>query len=285
MRPSNLFLLSLVLALCGCRPQERTVAVSGIETFGLVESPVDHSALESAIRDANLILGTDASVRFTAGWKSSEDASVVRVFAAAREGLGDTELITSFHQCNCVIVQVGRMSAWLSQQTGSGDLLAIDLQGLLAYMLLHEMGHIIHGDVVKGEATSESAVAPTTFNLDATAQKERESAADHYAAQAIAGAEKEKGTLRGLAAANMAVQLAQLSWDLARHRLLDNFGGTAVHAPSLFFDAGLSHPNLEWRILSVNAAISDTQVARQLLHDFESSRQPQSFVLYRSESH
>jgi hypothetical protein len=55
-----------------------------------------------------------------------------------------------------------------------------------------------------------------------------------------------------------------------------------LHQPALFQDAGLSHPNLEWRILVVNDAISSTEASRKLLTDFESARRAAPAVLYRA---
>jgi hypothetical protein len=283
MRAWGIPAAALVVVLSGCRSAGDTAPVQGIEAYGLSESAVDHPTVEPAIRMANLVLGPSSAATFAPGWKTPSSASAVRVVAAAPEGLGETEVMTSYHQCNCVIVQVGRMSAWLSQQTGTGEaLLAIDIRNLIAYMLLHEMGHVKLGDVVGDEISSGETSQAERFNLNPTTQKEHEVAADLYAAKAIAAAEQEKGTDRGVAAARIDVTLAQLAWNLAEHRLIDNFGGTALHRPSLFYDVGLSHPNLEWRILSVSAAISDSPTSRKLLSDFESSREPQSTVLYRA---
>jgi len=286
MRRWTTLLSFVAVALGGCHSNSRVSPVQGIEVYGLVESPVDHPALEAAVRNANLILGPSSATSFAAGWRQVPNTSAIKVFAADPKGLGETEVMSSYHQCNCVIAQVGRMSAWLSQQTGTGQgLLSVDNQSLMTYMLLHEMGHIAHGDEVESETPSTNTGQAMKFNLDPTLQKEHEIAADQYAANAINAAIKDKGSNRGIAAAQIAVTLAQLSWNLAEHRLLDNFGGTAVHAPSLFFDAGLSHPNLEWRILSVNAAISDAPTAQKLLSDFENLRQVQPTVLYQAKPH
>jgi hypothetical protein len=54
--------------------------------------------------------------------------------------------------------------------------------------------------------------------------------------------------------------------------MLDDFGRTAHRKPSLFWDAGTSHPNLEWRVLVVNDLIASTDASRELLEHFESAR-------------
>lgn len=174
-----------------------------------------------------------------------------------------------------------RVSEWLKEQTGTGPgLLTIDLRDVLAYMLLHEAGHIAHGDLNSSNAFDDGS-GSGKFNLDSTAQKNRENAADHFAADAIASGIAEKGTDRGLAATRLSMVLAQLSWNLAEHRLLDNFGGTEANLSALFQDAGLSHPNLEWRILVVNEAISHSQTSQKLLQDFEEHRHHEPSILYQ----
>jgi hypothetical protein len=270
-----------VLATIGCRTNAPEPPIQGIEAFGLVESPIDHPSLLASIRLAQLVLGPKSSITIVAGWLAPQGTTAVRVFAASPQGLSGNELMTSYLKCKCVIAQVGGMTVWLQKHTGTGQaLLTIDVDKVLAYMLLHELGHIVHGDLVEKSGSFDTAVSATGFNLDLTQQKDRENAADRYAADAISTAMAARGTDRGLAGTAVAITLSQLSWNLAEHRLLDNFGGTELHHSSLFWDAGLSHPNLEWRILSVNDEISKTTVSHQMLGDFESSRHPEPLVLY-----
>jgi hypothetical protein len=272
----------LLWALTGCHRSD-TLEIGGIESYGLAESPVDHPAVQEAVKTANLVLGADPA-KFAPGWNSDVATKAIRVFAATTKGLGKSEVMTSFRQCRCVVVQVGRVQDWLKQETGSSSaLLSIDMKNLLAYMLLHEMGHITHGDVAGAEdAVQSTATSISKFNLESTAQKAREVEADRFAAHTIADGEREKGSDRGVAATELATTLAELSWNLGVHRSLDSFGGTALHEPELFYDAGLSHPNLEWRILSVNAEISGSPTSLELLHQFEEDRKPRSYVLFQA---
>jgi len=251
--------LAFVLVASGCQVNSSTPSVKGIEEYGLVEAPVDHPTLLSSIRIARLVLGPSAPANIVAGWNAGADASSLRVFAATPDGLADNEVMRSDAGCRCVIAQVGAMTRWLQLQTGQGDeRLDVDAHDLLAYMLLHEVGHFIHGNSPERVETPASPNNRPGFNLNATAQKDREVAADRYAAGAIAAAMADRGTDRGIAATKIALTLSQLSWNMSARRLLDNFGGTGLHRASLFQDAGLSQPNLEWRILSVNDAISST---------------------------
>jgi hypothetical protein len=278
-RLGKLWLIVLVL-LAGCR--SNAPSPLGIESFGLVESTVDRPTLLSAIQTADLVLGSSAPVRLARGWNQSQVRQSIRVFAVMPQGLSKRDAMTSYQQCHCVVAQVGRVTEWLKEQTGTGSgLLTIDLRDVLAYMLLHEAGHIANGDMNNGNAFDNGS-GGGKFNLDLTTQKDRENAADRFAADAIASGITEKGTDRGLAAARLSIVLAQLSWNLAEHRLLDNFGGTEANLSSLFQDAGLSHPNLEWRILVVNDAISHSSTSQQLLNDFEEHRHLEPSILFQA---
>jgi hypothetical protein len=282
MKRSLILPLTLLLWVAGCR-QNQVRAAAGIEAYGLVESSVDHPALGEAVQMANVVLGPK-STKFAAGWSGAGDRKVILVYAATPMGLGKNEVVTSFPQCQCVVVQVGRMQEWLKLQSGSNSAqLSIETKTLLAYMLLHEMGHITHGDIVSSEGDGQGAsTSLSKYNLDPTAQKAKEVDADQFAAKSIADGMHEKGTDRGLAATELAVTLAKLSWNLNAHRGLDNFAPNILGEPSVFYDAGLSHPNLEWRILSVNAAIDGSPTSAALLHDFEERRQPENYVLFRA---
>jgi hypothetical protein len=192
----------LVVVASGCQTKSPTVSAKGIEEFGLIEAPIDHPAVLSSIRVAHLVLGSSTSVNVVAGWNASADASSMRVFAATADGLAENEIMRSDEACRCVIAQVGAMARWLKFHVGQGEeLLDVDIHDLLAYMLLHEVGHIVHGDLPERAESGTSPNHKSGFNLEATAEKGREVAADRYAAGVIAAAMADRGTARGIAAA------------------------------------------------------------------------------------
>lgn len=248
----------------------------------MLKSPVDHPLLAFAIDTVRTTLGKDAKVVLEPSWKPNVVKGAVPVYAASGNGLGAREIMSTYVECGCVLVQASALLSWLKERVGSSDaLLSIDPQSLLAYMLLHEAGHISNNEVEPDLPSAGASPPRSPFNRDPTAQKERERRADTFAADAIKVAVKFEGTDRGLAAATIAMALSQLSWNLSVHRLLDNFGGSVLHKPSLFWDGGASHPNLEWRILTVNALISGTEVSHQLLEEFDGARRATPQPLYR----
>jgi hypothetical protein len=261
-------LLSVLFGLCaGCRENRAPASVESIERFGLEESAIDHPLVSEAIAIAAKV-SSRSGVAFAEGWRTPSTGAVP-VFAASGAGLSEGEIMTTYAECRCVIVQAAALPRWLQKKQGSGKtLLSVDAPLLLSYMLLHEAGHIARGHVFQ---SSPQSAGPDRGN-ERESQKSMEIVADEFAANAITTALAENGTDAGLAAARVAVAIAQLSWNLAGHRLLDDFGGTFLRKPSLFQDAGFSHPNLEWRVLRVNALVSPNSAARSLLEEFEDAR-------------
>lgn len=258
--------LLLCLLLAGCEDTAER-QYGGLERFGLLEWPPDHPVLLAAIDLVNDILPADAQ-KFSAGWVPGQNSGVP--VYAVRSQLGPTEIMSTFSECGCVVVQASALDAWFADKVGTGTaLLTIEPAQILAYMLLHEAGHIAR-DAAVADAT-EAGSTQGGYNLDETVQKQREEDADEFAASAIKLG-LEAGGDRGYAAAQISLALTNLSWNLTAHRLLDDFGGTVLRKPSLFWDRGLSHPNLEWRVLVVNDLIAGTDTTHQLLTEFEAAR-------------
>lgn len=239
------------------------------EAFGLTDAPRDRTLVKKVVETANEVLGAGA-LQFRIGWGPIRPATVP-VYAVGDDGMGRLEIMTTYDECRCVVVQAGALAAWLAESHGKREaLVTIEPDDVLAYMLLHEMGHIRNGDHGAWDAPASSAPVP---NLAATRDKDAEVAADRFAAVAVKTAQAVSST-RAVTASMLAVAIATLSWNLQAHRALDDFGGTTLRKRQLFWDKGLTHPNLEWRILVVNDLIENTARTHQLVLDFEAGRQP-----------
>lgn len=262
----------LITHLMGCKPAQIEGNIHSLEDFGLVEAPQDRPLVSAALHLTEALTGDGMHPRLVAGWQAfTPAANEWRVFAATQEGGGQDEIVNTYGECQCVVVRVGTLASWSMLHMGTNSaLISYDREAFLAYMLLHEAGHIIN-DGRFGENAATVRVS-SSFNRDPTLQKEREVAADTYAAETVKEALKQKGSERGLAASNVAMSLSELSWNLQVHRSLDSFGATITKAPAVFWDSGLSHPNLEWRILRANALIQGTEASAGLLRSFEESR-------------
>lgn len=261
---------SMGLLLQGCT-ENGAEPPQQIERFGLVAAPEHQPLVAGAIATANLVLNRRAGFSLLPGWASTPRGRDVPVYATRSEGLGRSEVMAAYRECSCIIVNLAALGAWRKATFGENSAsLAIDDRYLLAYMLLHEAGHIIEFNSDPGKPSRAPADA---ISIDRPLnQKDREQNADAFAAAAIIEAQNEFGTERGLAAGWIAMSLTKISWNLSAHRLLDDFGGTILEKKTLFNDRGLSHPNLEWRILTTNNLIARTDVSRQLLEDFENMR-------------
>jgi hypothetical protein len=141
-------------------------------------------------------------------------------------------------------------------------------------MLLHEAGHVAHGDPGEFDGSDSGAL-----NTDATIEKQREENADAFAVEQLKGAtSRMKDTTAWLNALNATKDLSNLSFEMDGARMLDHPG------PNAFYDTGYTHPNFELRILTVNDQISGTPGSHQLLENFLTRRTQHDNVLYQAPS-
>ena len=140
---------------------------------------------------------------------------------------------------------------------------------VLAYMLLHEVGHIEQGNA----AGDFSNGAWSQLNIDPSLAKVSEEKADEFAAHLIRDVASRTDGSASLTAAWISLSLSSLSWNMQAHRTLDEFGATALGKPQVFFDTSYSHPNLAWRILRSNHLIRPSAATKALLDAFEEARE------------
>lgn len=253
-----------------------------VARFGLVEAPSGRPTVQVAIGLVRKILPDPPPLVIEPGWGSNRPDQAVPVHAVAGQGLGHNELVSIYSDCRCILVKTGDLNRWLQDKVGSGSaLMNIDQGALLAYMLLHEIGHFVDGDV-DGAMSSPAPGGVGSLNRDDTAQKDREAAADRFAAASLKEA-LQSGGARGVSAGEVTMALSNLSWNLSAHRLLDDFGATSLAKPQAFWDTGYSHPNIELRVLTVNALVSGSDAAKQLLDEFRDRRKQGPTILFRKQ--
>ena len=176
----------------------------------------------------------------------------------------------------CIFLQSSVFHDWLKDHSDPKSVsLKLDDNMVLAFFLLHELGHI-H----QGEASEAIGTNGISYNISDTHQKALERAADEYAASKIREAANKRGTSRATTAMQVEMALTNLSWNLASNRLLNHFGGTSLNSPNLFWDNGYTHPNIELRILTVNDLIDKTEDSHKLIEDFKVHILEQSTKLY-----
>jgi len=171
--------------------------------------------------------------------------------------------------CSCVFVNPGTLSAWIAKQSRGPGRLDLDVPRLLAFMFLHEVGHIAKKSTGMEFENGELS----ELNVDPSIAKLNEQEADEFASKIVIKAKEQKPPSSTSLEANwISTALVTLSWNMQAHQSLDEFGATAIGKPSVFFDPNLSHPNLDWRILYSNYLIQRTPEAKALLDSFEEAR-------------
>src|SRR5262249_50186590 len=147
---------------------------------------------------------------------------------------------------------------------------AVEGVNILAFMMLHELGHIANGDQGANAFAPLPAHGADT-NIVPTAEKTKEFAADAWAADHVKQA-FTPGHPGFFASMRVQWAVTAVGWNLARRRMIDNFGATILRDPRVLFDQGYSHPNFELRMLVANELVSGTAAAKALREEFERMR-------------
>ncbi len=250
-----------------------SISTNPVTARGLSEEVVGQDLVEAAIKYANILAVGESQFMLRASWVPKHNqqegrAALVYLVKGERRSAGNAVGVP--RDCTCVFVQMPILKQWIAaNSTGSGRL-ELDPAYLLAFMFLHELGHLQHGhhatDFVEGKLMQ--------LNIEPSIAKQHEKLADEFAAaiiqQAVHGSQAASAT--SLEATFLAAELTKLSWNLQARRSLDFFGSDVLGTPEVFFDSGYSHPNLSWRILRVNHLIHQTHESRTLLEKFEQSK-------------
>ncbi len=276
----------LVLAVSGWF-QTATATESGdvMARYQFADTQIHRNLALDAVDLVNSVLGETSSNLISPHWHADEVKPVRLYWVGSRNLTKDrNDMMFVVTDCSCIVVQPLVFMRWLSSYSGDAEddkLLALSAPHVLAYFLLHEIGHIVNGDA--GRALSG---ARTMYNLDPTVSKQQESAADHFAANALKAAAGDTSAFkRSMAALWVGTELQKLSFNLTGIRLIDEFGGTALALPKLFMDRGASHPNFELRVLEISDQISGTPESRSLVEDFRALQRASArrdSVIYRA---
>jgi hypothetical protein len=257
---------TFMLAAAAASPSE---TADPVVSRGLTHTAQDRQVLEKAIGRTNLLL-SQAGRTLAASWQlvpaAGGKAAIPVYLVAAPTGAAALPAAVP-RGCVCIFINPAALAAWLKPHVEGKGRFELDASHLLAFMLLHEVGHIAEGSA-SGEFVNGTL---SQLNIEPSRAKASEEKADEFASDLIRKHAKP-GTNAFLDANFIAMELSKLSWNMQAYRSLDMFGSTALGTPSVFFDQGYSHPNLEWRILRSNYLIQQTTEAQQLLDAFEKAR-------------
>lgn len=261
-----------MLALSGCNESHNPE--NPVENLGLQETTRGRQLVEDAVAKANAILGSRDGRRFRGSWQavSVQDPKneFVPIYLISPGSISSIYSIMVPTQCGCVFVQPSALEAWIAKySTASSAMLSVEPPDIVAFMLLHELGHLEKGD----PGQFDDVAGQKATNLDQTDQKLREQNADDFAVEKLLAAAADMDAVDGwLDAMNMQMALTNISWNLATIRVLNNVGASLLCTQAVFQDSGYSHPNFELRMLYVRDRLSNTPESRQLLASFEACR-------------
>lgn len=265
------------LATCGI--MFVTGAVSAFADDPVIARGLSHSSegrdvAETAIERVNTIL-TGSGQGLAPAWLRSprsppagETSTTPVYLIAAGEKASSTPAAVP-RGCACIFVNIKMLNQWLvANSTGPGRM-RLDVTDLLAFMLLHEVGHIATRSAGVEFASGEMS----QLNIEPSIAKANEQKADQFATLIIADRmHRQPASLVSITAGSVSTALAVLSWNMQAYRTLDEFGASVTGKPEVFFDQNYSHPNLAWRILNANHMIHQTPQTKELLDAFEDAR-------------
>jgi hypothetical protein len=237
--------------------------------FGYSETTSGRGLVAEAITRVNLISGARDDLGIVPGWDKSVWTGASIPVHLIGNAASASEMIFVPRGCRCIVIAVQTMQAWLASASGTQGDMRVEGVDALTFMMLHELGHIAHGNQASAFAPLPAQASDT--NQVSTAQKCREFGADAWAADQVRRA-FTPGNSGFFASMNVQFALSAIGWNLARRRLIDNFGATVLRDPRVLFDQGYSHPNFELRILVANELVSGTSAAKALREEFESMR-------------
>jgi len=236
---------------------------------GLRHSADGRSLLEAAVATTNLMTSGRGPL-LAPSWTAAGANQAVPVYLVdSPPGAYSTPAAVP-RGCTCVFVNASALQAWLKvHSTGLGRF-ELEPRYILTFMLMHEVGHLTKRTAGADFANGE--LMP--FNIDPSLAKASEEDADEFAAGLVREWTRVTTVSPASIEANwLAIELSKLSWNMQAYRSLDEFGALATGKPSVFFDQGLSHPNLAWRILRSNHLIQQSAEAKSLLDAFEAARE------------
>jgi hypothetical protein len=259
-------------------------SIDPVRTMGFKPTSLHRSLVESSVSLTNDILGHRSRFRIAGNWQSAPanvgPSDIIMLYLVSASPKGDDFNIMVPFDCSCIFVQPKIFEDRLSTYSNaSPQMLKVDENYALAFMLLHEVGHIEHGDPGKYEDRHKRR----DYNFDQTDQKKAESLADKFAADLLVEAADDKMDFKGwIASMNAELAITNMSWNLSVIRHVNNFGASLLCSRLAFADDGYSHPNYELRILAVNDLIAHTSASDELLKNFEDCRaRPAAGSLYK----
>ncbi|MGF7212481.1 hypothetical protein GGE65_007108 [Skermanella aerolata] len=232
--------------------------------------------VEEAVAIVNRVLATDIPVRLTTPGAEigRPGVATVPVLLVRPDGarFSDSTVALATPEFRAIVVgETGFENFTHAVSDQRGYTASIASRDLLAFVLMHELGHILAGH--RGAFWDSQTVDRDRLNLDASLDKTHEEEADAFVAAQMNGALADTGDFdRWMTTMRVSIALSELSFNLAAIRRVECFGCSVLRDIALFWDRADSHPNFEYRVLQLNHRIQNNQTSKSLLEEFETVR-------------
>lgn len=231
-----------------------------LQKYGWRESSKNRNEVDHAVGLCNKILAPKLNhLKLRTAW--SDEKEGIPVYLVGLANLTWSDMLFVPEDERAVIIGQPQLEVFCARYVKRVE----DRPLLLALFLLHELGHIHHGE--DGSYTGSDSRG---LNLDLTDQKRKEEAADEFAVGQIReGMKVGQPTERFVASCTVGNSLGMLSFNVNTSALLKDFGG---RSRSRYWDAGYTHPNFERRLLVMEHLLAPTTASAALLEQFDEER-------------
>jgi hypothetical protein len=251
-----------------CDPTDHTTVAP--ESFGLARTGIEADLVNQAIEVANTILaGGDANL-FRRDLSPQAGPREVPVSLLSSLNLSGSDVIWVPPNCRCVYIQAPALRRWIDRAKhadGYGD--PFDEKYVVAFMLLHEMGHILQG--TSGEYLRSEDPA-SSLNVRSTDAKLAESAADAFAEAELVERLRSGGNQAQTASAivsNISILSNNIYYAITLGQGLTEI---MCLTPTIYWDWGYSHPNLVFRLMETMNRLAPSPQTARIVADFEDCR-------------
>ncbi len=224
------------------------------------ESTENREEVDKAAELCNNILAPELSrLKLRTVWSNTKGG--VPIYLVGLSNLTWSDMLFVPEEDEAIVIGRPQLDAFFAKYLKNPE----DRPRLLALFLLHELGHIHHGD-----GGSYAAPGSTGLNTDGTEQKHKEEAADKFAVDQVRdGLQADQPVPRFTASISVGNALGMFSFNVNTSALVQDFGGRSRNR---FWDMGYTHPNFERRLLAMQHALAPSAASAELLRQFDEDR-------------
>jgi hypothetical protein len=203
---------------CSTAYAEQPSSQFSASQYGYAETTQSRDLLIKDISKSNDIL-SESAFHLVPNWlPHTADSGTVPVYLI-RNDIADMIFVP--RNCFCVVVVPQMLAPWLVSNSPDTNDLAVEDSAIVAFILLHEVGHLAHHDNF-GASFTPIPTDARNLNFEKTSAKDIEFGADAWAASKVRDA-SQPGKLGFESAMDIELAIANASWNLQRRRLVQQY--------------------------------------------------------------